>query len=697
MSGIAGLYRLDSRPVESATVQAMTGAMPHRNLDGHAAWIEGAIGLSQGLVFTTPESQHEVLPCTSPRGNTIVADARIDNRDELCRLLGREDRGMVPDGELILDAYDAWGEDCVDHLVGDFAFAVWDATERKLFCARDHFGMRPLYYYHEPGRFLAFGTEIKAILALPDVPRRLDEVCVGNYLANLRDAVEHTIYEGVHRLLNAHALVADAHGVRTRCYYELRPAQGLPACTDEEYAERFRELFDEAVRCRVRSAYPVAAQLSGGLDSSAIACVARDILEDEGRGPLHTLSVLFEETTASDEREFIEAVLAQGGMNPHYVQGDEASPLSNLDELYGFFDEALVGGTQHLAWTLTKKAGELGVRIVLDGLDGDSTVDHGELYLRELARRGDWETFRQEGTQLAERYRTAQHRQAFQEMSSSFASLFSGFGIPELQARAERGSWFAFFKQMNAAYEHIPFDRWMYFKSVWKKMLVPASVLETRHARKARQREPLLPFVDPEFAARTGLYDRYRQHHVEVPQTTVREAQRVVLASRRRITSLETSNHVSAAFGIEAAHPFYDKRLVEYCLALPPEQSLRDGWPRLILRRALAETMPDLVTWRAGKAVMAPNFLSGLFERDASRLEAELTDLGPLEAYVNKEEVERALSGSTTESERQLVQLAGVATLSYWLKQRFGGGESARAPAYKEQRPSPVPRDASGA
>jgi asparagine synthase (glutamine-hydrolysing) len=696
MSGIAGACFFDGRKAEAPEIGRMLDAMPHRGVDGQRVWTEASVGLGQSMMFTTRESQREALPLTGRKGCTIVADARIDNRAELCRTL--RPPGEPTDGELILAAYEAWGERCVEHLVGDFAFAVYDAPERKLLCARDHFGMRPLYYHYAAGRVFAFGTEIKALLALPEVPRRLDEVCVGNFLANIRDDLEPTIYEAVRRLPNAHVLVADERGVRTRCYYELQPAEDVRPRNDAEYAERFRELFEEAVRCRIRSAYPVGSHLSGGLDSSSVAGVARDVLREEGRGPLHTFSVVFDESRVSDEQEYIDMVLAQGGSEAHYVNGDALGPLSNLEELYSFLDEGLVGGPQHLVWALTKKVSEVGVRVVLDGLDGDSTVDHGTLYLRELARRGDWAEFRRQGVRMAERYRGATHRQDFQDRFSSFATLFSGFGLPELDALAERGAWREFVRSLNAAHRHIPFDRSIYLRSTWRKLAAPNALIRWRRARREAASVRPLPFVDPGVAAELRLRERYREHVVELPETTVRESQQTMLGARRRVASLEVLNQVAAAYGVEPAHPFYDIRLIEYCLALPPQQSLDDGWPRVIQRRAMAGILPEQIAWRVGKAVMAPNFERGLFGVDGERLRTHLTEPGPLEPYLDMESVAEALEKGKGLSERQQVQLARIATLAYWLKQRFGDENiSEREDGRRDPgSPAPVQRAAPG-
>ena len=162
--------------------------------------------------------------------------------------------GPITDSELILLAYEAWGVECLDALVGDFAFAIWDGREQKLFCACDQFGIRPLYYHYRGGERFVCGSELKGLLPVPGVPERINEVCVGDYLACNEADAEITIYEDIWRLPGAHALEVGPGGFRMWKYYELQPAPGVAGLSDAEYVERFRELFTEAVRCRIRSA-----------------------------------------------------------------------------------------------------------------------------------------------------------------------------------------------------------------------------------------------------------------------------------------------------------------------------------------------------------------------------------------------------------------------------------------------------------
>lgn len=155
MSGIVGIYHLDGRPVEQQDVQRMTDSIAHRGPDGSAVWIEGPVGLGHRMLYTTPESLHEKLPLTNRTGDlTITADARIDNRNELFSMLnfnGRP-RETIPDSEIILVAYEKWGEKCPEKLLGDFAFTIWDKRKQAIFCARDPIGIKPFYYYCKEGK-----------------------------------------------------------------------------------------------------------------------------------------------------------------------------------------------------------------------------------------------------------------------------------------------------------------------------------------------------------------------------------------------------------------------------------------------------------------------------------------------------------------------------------------------------------------
>ncbi|MCP5052922.1 MAG: asparagine synthetase B, partial [bacterium] len=178
MSGIVGIYNLHHQPVDSENLKRMVTAMAAWGPHGARTWNEGAIGLGHLMLRNTPESLHESLPMKSRcERYVITSHARIDNREELLKAfdIPAPEHPRTPDSALILEAYQKWGEECVHRLLGDWAFALWDKRERKLFIARDHHGVSGLYYYHGP-QFFAFSPGLSGLLALPGVPRRLNEL-----------------------------------------------------------------------------------------------------------------------------------------------------------------------------------------------------------------------------------------------------------------------------------------------------------------------------------------------------------------------------------------------------------------------------------------------------------------------------------------------------------------------------------------
>ncbi len=197
------------------------------------------------------------------------------------------------DAELVLRAYECWGEDCPNRLLGDFAFAIWDARNQRLFCARDYVGVKP-FYYHRSASFFAFGSEIRAVLALDAVPRRLNESRLADFLVEEldREDEESTFYQDVQRLPAGHSLTVSPGRFAVRDYWNLKAPPVLKLGSLREYGEAFREIFVDAVRCRLRSTHPVGSTLSGGIDSSSVVCTIRELLAAELKEPLHTISLV---------------------------------------------------------------------------------------------------------------------------------------------------------------------------------------------------------------------------------------------------------------------------------------------------------------------------------------------------------------------------------------------------------------------
>lgn len=281
MSGICGLFNLDGAPVAAEDLPGMAALLARRGPERCGAWQAGPVGLGHTLLATTPEAALERLPLEDPTSGCVVtADARLDNRGELLQALGLSDRAAVTgDGQLILAAYLRWGMACLERLRGDFAFALWDPRAMRLFCGRDHFGVRPLVYHHGPGRFFAFASEPRAVLVLPQTPYRINQGRIANHLVTQLEGIDKTstFFEEVFRLPPAHALLVSPEGVRLWRYFSLEPGPELRLSSNEAYAEAFLEVFTEAVRCRLRGAATVGSMLSGGMDSGSVVAVARGL------------------------------------------------------------------------------------------------------------------------------------------------------------------------------------------------------------------------------------------------------------------------------------------------------------------------------------------------------------------------------------------------------------------------------------
>jgi len=284
MSGLCGIVHTDGALVDPEVLKQMVAAASHRGPDGIGIRIDGSIGFAHLALHITPESVQEHQPLVSSQGNLVLsADARVDNREELIRLLSTAGhmRGATPtDAEVILAAYQHWGIDCPVHLMGDFAFAIWDGARRRFFAARDPMAMRAFYYRIEQQRIL-FATEIKQILTAPDVPARIFEPSVGAHLAGLFGPLDRTFYAGITQLEPACALVVDEEGHRTWRYWDIDPDKQIVYANEDDYAEHFLEIFKEAVRCRIRSVKPVGLLLSGG-DGFGMHCFNRGLAASAG-------------------------------------------------------------------------------------------------------------------------------------------------------------------------------------------------------------------------------------------------------------------------------------------------------------------------------------------------------------------------------------------------------------------------------
>ena len=563
MSGILGLIQTDDRPVSPQTLTQMAATLTHRGPDGIHTWHQGPVGLGHLLLCTTPESQREHMPWVDPAANLVLtADVRLDNRSDLIHHLTLAPD--CPDSHILLAAYQKWGARCPEYLLGDFAFALWDGRHHHLFCARDHLGVRPFFYHHSPTAFI-FASEIKALLCLPEVPQQLYEPWVATHLTLVEcHDPGTTFYQDIWRLLPGHRLLLTPHGPQVEPYWQLDPTRQIQLESDQAYAEAFADLFTAAVRCRLHTTAPIGTMLSGGLDSSAVTSVAQMLRSEAAQPPLQVFSAYFTGAGETDERPFMDAVLALGDYPPehlHRLDGNQVNLAVTIDPILQQVDEPFWYAFLGVNWELYQIARSQGVRVLLDGIDGDTTVaDCHVSYLGELLRTGRWRQFSVEIEGMAQR------------SHQSYGRCLQQYALNTLIKPSLRQYW----------------KRWRN-QPQWR-----ATTISPAFARRMQ--------VNAKFQAQGGYpWD---------PALTARAAHHRWFTLYPPI--LELLNKSSAAFGIEYRHPFTDKRLVEFCLALPGEQKFHQGITRVVMRRGLAQVLPELVQNRSGKGITLHHYVRSL-------------------------------------------------------------------------------------
>ncbi|TDG12904.1 asparagine synthetase B [Seongchinamella unica] len=557
MSAIFGLMTAQSAD-SAARFERLSGACRQWGPDATSARQLPGLCLGQHLLNTSPTRPQDGVLHDEPAGLAVVADARLDNRRELLASLRLDQQvAAYSDSRLILEAYKTWGEDCVSRLIGDFAFAIWDEKRRRLFCARDHLGVRPLNYYLGPGG-LAFCTDARAIRQAFQDRIGLNEARIADFLVVELEGLDKqsTFYASVYRLPPAHVLTYGEQGLHIRQYWqpELPTEPETEWCTNDA-VEAFDSLYRQAVADRLEPGSGCAAMLSGGLDSSTIVAHARRL-----RGPdrLPVISALGSSERAVRERQHIDQVVAQGGLDWHGVQAEDPGNLEQklnalLTNPFEPFDPMLMVAAVYL------RAEQGQYRVVLDGIDGDGAASVPPNYPAYLMRAGRWrEALRLCGLQAENTYGGQVGTLSLSWQSTRFAL------VPDPLRRLRRK-----------------------FSVGRAERLALASSL-----------------VNREFARDIGLGQRLRQlRDYKQPAAGPQPIAQLSIDYLRHpysVVGLERYHRLAASVGVEPRHPLMDKRLVEFMLGLPWQLKVQEGWNKYLMRLAAERELPPAICWRRG-------------------------------------------------------------------------------------------------
>ena len=584
MSAIFGILRFDGGEVSRRELERMSNNLSHRGPDGRKFVIGGPIGLGHCLLRVNQEDQFEAQPLRDrDAGLTLVADGRIDNREELADAFGIDAAALrdMPDSALILGAYKKWGAACAGHLLGDFAFAVWDERAKTLVLGRDHMGQRYVHYHRAKG-FFAFATEIKALWALADVPRALCDAQVGRFLVmDLQPREGATFFEDILGLPGGTILSVEACGTMSkRQYWEPGAAAEHIGRDEAYYVDAYRRVLTEAVACRIRRLTgPPALCLSTGFDSTAIAGLSGPVVTAMGRKLVTMSSVLAEDGQGPSRDIRPWAEICRRDM-PHldvryFVRGPDTF-FSGLEKAYGTADQP-PSFAAYIVDQLFEIAAGAGARLVMDGIGGDATLNpRGGAALARLLRRGDLRRFLSE---LRARKKVA---------GKPFVRSLGGVAL-------------------NLA------PSWM-----WRAWLR----IQRIGPGQARQfvAPPLLRALMAAGAVDPGnLPDGGRT-------ATASES---CLRRLRNAAGRPRAFHANeaAARGLDLTRPMYDKRVVELGLAIPEDLHVVNGRDRYLARRALAHIYPPEYQTRPSRQDPFDPDYRGLLNRARARMQTELKQM----------------------------------------------------------------------
>jgi asparagine synthase (glutamine-hydrolysing) len=540
MCGIAGIISKTGVAVERSSIEAMTQRVAHRGPDGEGVACYGALALGHRRLSILDLSKLGAQPMSyGDSGLTIIHNGEIYNYRELRHTLRMRGYAFKSDSdtEVILAAYDAWGDACVEHFNGMWAFAIYDAKRQRLFCSRDRFGVKPFYYATTAEQFL-FGSEIRQILPFLSSVTANQSV-IETFLVGQGNELGNTTYfNGILRLPGGHNLTYDlgTHSYNITRYYSITRQPQFAALSRDEAAEALFATLSDAVKFRLRSDVKVGTCLSGGLDSSSIATIAASLYAG---GAFSAITAVSEQEN-NNEEAYAQQIVENSGLNwvritPRYSDFTDALPHIVETQEEPFDSASIV-----MQYFVMKAARANGITVLLDGQGGDETLLGYERY-------------------YATHLLTILREQGMQAMWAEMQNI----------------------RRHNSKMRPL----------TMAKYLVAGSSSHLRYGVYARGHRYLkhIPPCPPYLKALAGsVRSAWDMQTLEITETNL-----------PLLLRFEDKN--SMAHAIETRLPFLDYRVVEMALSLPTHYKMHDGWTKWLLRKAMDKKMPDSITWRKNK------------------------------------------------------------------------------------------------
>jgi asparagine synthase (glutamine-hydrolysing) len=629
MSGIIATFNLDGRPADPRVVGRMLNSMRHRGPDGQASLVSGPVALGHAVLRTTEESLREHQPLRDDSAQlALVFDGRVDNRAELNDALASS--GMPPrddtDAELVLRAYKCWGEESPARIIGDFAYVIWDGARNRLFCARDPLGVKPLYYHLDEKRFVC-ASELQAMLLEPEFSVEPNEGMAAEIMCGRVLDPEETLFRNILQVVPGNYLAVSADRVQKRRYWSLSSTREIRYSDDRSYASHFFDLLSEAVRCRLR--HPgsgVAAQLSGGLDSSSVVSMAAHLkrVGTVDSVPLETFSLISPEPK-DNETSYIDEVVRKWQLRATLL-GPRSFRVSNAIEQTRQFSDLPDFPNDTAMTSLFQDIRDKQHRVMLTGIGGDELFWGGNEYYADAVR----------GLRVGSiirRYRDDRRLKALSPNSFGAWQKLFRFGVVPL----------------------VPGSMKRTVKNLTKVVAYPQ-------------------WLDPDFVRRASLVDRLSGeywHKRSEPQKPGESA--LPLGAPFALGRIE---QLGSRYGIEVRHPLYDRRMVEFANAIPDEQRRNGIWQRYVMRQAMSDLLPAAVHQRLDKATFDWSFSAAVRDEDFGRI---LTSPRIAAAgWIDAPKVRAEWNAFRAGNRRHMSQLFTTGAVELWYRERFENEKSMR-------------------
>lgn len=561
MCGIAGIIS-NEREIR-VSGQKMLDAVSHRGPDGYGDWLSdnGTVWLGhRRLAIIDPEGGKQ--PITNEDGTVwITFNGCIYNYLELAQTLRSKGHQFktYSDTEVIIHAYEEFGEDCLKYFIGMFAFAIWDERKKKLFCARDRMGVKPFYYYHQRGTF-AFASEIKALLRTGFMPKAPNPHAIQEYLVFQTTLQESTMFQNINKLLPGHYMIVTDNGTEITTtihkYWDLSFNIDF-SHTEEYFVDRLRVLLDDAVKIRLRSDVSLGAHLSGGLDSSTVVSLA-SMMNVTG-SQIKTFTGAFDEGEKFDETRYARLVAQSVGSEYLDIYPTEHDFVDSLSKIMFYMDEPSAGPGVFPQFMVSQLASQH-VKVVLGGQGGDEIFAGYTRYLvgyLEECLKGSIE-----GTDKTGEY------------AATLASIIPN--LPMLK-------------------QYIPM-----LKNFWKDGLFEPQ--DRRYFRLMNRSGDAVGMYNSDFQIdQDRVFESFRNIFMGSNAGSFLNKMLYFDMKVHLPALLHVEDRVSMAWGLESRVPLLDHRIVEFMASVPPTIKFKNGEPKYLFRKVIRNLIPDEVLNRQDK------------------------------------------------------------------------------------------------